>query len=456
MIPSQATEPACEGAPCPAADFLSTVRIIRRATASRVAFGALAAAVAYLGAGWTEAVFWFIAAAAWELVLRPALEGRIAAPTDERTARRAFAVLAALNLIGAVGYSVLPVVSWASGTSIGQVLAATWLCGTASHVLVYFSNNVLLLAANLIPSASVALLTPLFAGEAGWVEKVLGSVVLVTILAATGVFAQDRNTLLQTLSDEARARLSAEDANEAKGQFLAIISHELRTPLNAVVGYSEMLGEELQARGEAALSEDAAKIAQSGRQLMGLVNRIIMLSKLESGSVPVEVIDVNVTEVVRSSVEATRALAEANGNRLMLHVDKMGVTTLDAEKLCHCIAELCTNAAKFTKNGEITVIAKHANIRGVEMLQVDVADTGVGIGEGLAERIFQPFVQGYSGADRRFEGAGAGLAVVRALARLMGGEVSCRNRVGAGATFTLRVPLTTKKSIHGADLNHAA
>ncbi|MDX2275415.1 MAG: hypothetical protein NW206_08175 [Hyphomonadaceae bacterium] len=211
--------------PCTAAEFATIISVIKRATASRVGFGALAAAVAFVGAGWSYAAYWFIAMAAWEIVLRPSLEARIIAPDDERGAKRAFALLAALNFIGATAYSVLPVASWASGTAIGQVLAATWLCGTASHVLVYFSNNKLLLAANLVPSALVALLTPLLLAEVDWIERSLGSVVLVTILAATGVFARDRNSLLQTLSHEAQARTSAEEANEAKAQFLSIIIH---------------------------------------------------------------------------------------------------------------------------------------------------------------------------------------------------------------------------------------
>lgn len=424
-----------------AADFANTINVIRRATASRVGFSALDAAIALVGAGWTNAVFWFIGMAIWELLLRPSVEARIAASVDDQGAKRAFAQLATLNFIGAAAYCVLPVASWTSGASIGQVLAAAWLCGTASHVLVYFSNSLLLLAANLIPSALVALLTPLLVSEVGWVERVLGSVVLVTILAATGVFARDRNLLLQNLSNEALARLSAEDANEAKGQFLSIISHELRTPINSVVGYSEMLREELAARGEAELSDDASKIVLSGRALLGLVNRIITLARLESGSIPIEPIPVKLTDMVRSAAEETRQLAEANGNSLTVYADPMGVGALDPDMLGQCVTELCANAAKFTRNGEIKVVAKRVKHRGAEVLQVDVIDTGIGIDEALAARIFKPFVQGDSKSDRRFEGAGAGLAIVHALARLMNGDVNFRNRDGGGTVFTLRVPI---------------
>jgi signal transduction histidine kinase len=439
-----------------AADFATAINVIRRATASRVGFGALAAAIAFVGAGWSHAAYWFVAMAAWEIILRPGLEARIAAPVDERGAKRAFALLAALNFIGATAYCVLPVASWASGAAIGQVLAATWLCGTASHVLVYFSNNKLLLAANLVPSALVALLTPLMLAEVGLIERLLGSVVLVTILAATGVFARDRNSLLQTLSHEAQARTSAEEANEAKAQFLSIISHELRTPINSVVGYSEMLHEELAAKGEAQLRDDASKILGSGRALLGLVNRIITLARLESGDALVEPITVSLADVVRGAAEAARELAEANGNRLIVHADPMGVAALDPEMFAQCVTELCNNAAKFTRNGEIKIIAERVRVRAVEMLQVDVVDTGIGVDEALAEKIFLPFVQGDSRADRRFEGAGTGLAVVRALARLMGGEVSFSNRDGGGTIFTLRVPIAGVASNETDELTRVA
>jgi signal transduction histidine kinase len=450
------TQPSGLDRPHTAVEFTTVISVIRRATASRVGFGALAAVVAFVGAGWSYAAYWFIAMAAWETILRPGLEARITAPDDERGAKRAFAWLAALNFIGATAYCVLPVASWVSGTAIGQVLAATWLCGTASHVLVYFSNNKLLLAANLVPSALVALLTPLLLAEVGWIERLLGSVVLVTILAATGVFARDRNSLLQNLSDEAQARTSAEEANEAKAQFLSIISHELRTPINSVVGYSEMLREELADKGEAQLSDDASKILGSGRALLGMVNRIITLARLESGAAVVEPITVRLTDVVRGAAEDARELAEANGNSFTVYADSMGVAALDPEMFSQCVTELCSNAAKFTRNGEIKIIAKRVRVRGVETLQVDVVDTGVGIDEAMAEKIFLPFVQGDSRADRCFEGAGTGLAVVRGLARLMGGEVSFLNREGGGTVFTLRVPIAGVASDETDELTRVA
>ncbi len=183
---------------------------------------------------------------------------------------------------------------------------------------------------------------------------------------------------------------------------------------------------------------------------------IITLARIESGAVEMEIMDVSVTDLVHQAVADIRSLAEANGNRLTLHADEMGVVALDADKLSQCIAELCANAAKFTKNGTIDVIAKRTDARSMEMLQIDVADTGIGIDEQLIAQIFQPFVQGEGRADRRFEGAGAGLAIVRALARLMGGDVSCRNRDGGGAIFTLRVPITAPAPHLRGDLGQAA
>jgi signal transduction histidine kinase len=429
--------------PAAAAHFAHAVALVQAATASRLAFAALAAVTAYLGAGWLAAPVWFVAMAGWEVGLRPFLERRISPPLNAETQARAYRLMAGVHFFGAIGYSALPLASWASGTAIGEVLAAAWLCGAASYAFVYFSNNRAMLAANLGPAIAVAVLAPLAAGDGDWLERVLGAIVLLTMLAAMAVFARDRNALLKSLADEAEARENAEGANEAKRQFLAIISHELRTPLNCVVGYAEMLREELELKGEAQLTSDAAQIAGSGRSLLGLVNRIIMLARLESGGIEVETVDARLSDLVNDAAASARVRAELNGNRLIVHTDRMGIGALDADKARQCIGELCANAAKFTKGGQIDVIARRTKVHGQETLHVDVADTGIGVEEALMGRIFQPFVQGEGRADRRFEGAGAGLAVVRGLARLMGGDVTCKNRRGGGALFTLQIPLAS-------------
>lgn len=154
----------------------------------------------------------------------------------------------------------------------------------------------------------------------------------------------------------------------------------------------------------------------------------------------------NLTSVVREAAEAVQEIAEANGNRFSVSAAPMGVAAIDPEMFGQCVTELCANAAKFTRNGEIQVIAKRVNDLGAEAIQVDVVDTGIGVDEALAEKIFLPFVQGDGRADRRFEGAGTGLAVVRSVARLMGGEVSFSNRIGGGAIFSLRVPIVVSAS----------
>lgn len=444
------------GGDADAREFERFINVIWGATASRVGFSALAAIVAYVGAHWTLAPYWFVAMALWEWPMRPALEANIGRALERIGARQAFVGLALVQVVGAMAYGALPVSSWASDTSIGQVLAAVWLCGVASHVLVYFSDNRFLLTANLAPCALTAVCTPLLVGHADGLERVLGSVVLISILGATAVFARDRNVLLKSLFEEVEARKSAESANEAKGQFLSIISHELKTPLNAVVGYAEMLSEDLTAKGEPELKDDADKILASGRQLLGLINRIILLARLESGSVVSEPLPTDLRSVLGHAVEAARPIAEANGNRISMEAGDLGIGAVDPEKLVQCIAELCANAAKFTRRGEVIVRAERVGLADGDTLQVDVIDNGVGIDKAVAEKIFQPFVQGQSRADRQFEGAGAGLAIVQALVRVMGGSVRFSHRTGGGAVFTLSIPFAPVDADSGATTSVSA
>jgi signal transduction histidine kinase len=372
--------------------------------------------------------------------VRPALEKSVGQPGDQAAAESAFNRLAGISLVGAIGYSVLPAAAWVSGSAIGQVLAAAGWCGGTSQVLVYFSSNVKLIAANLAPSAAVALFTPLLSGEAGWLERVLASAVLMSILAATSVFAKDRNKLLGSLAVAAQARSSAETANESKRQFLGVLSHELRTPLDAIVGYAELLQEDLSELGQAQLAADATQISGAGRQMLELVNRIIILARLEAGEMRIERAETALVALIGQAAAQARARAEQNASRLTLHLPDLGAGEVDPDKLAQCVEELCVNAGKFTRNGAIEVSATRELIAGVDTLRIEVADTGPGVSDAVAANMFQPFV--HVGARSTSEGAGAGLAVVRGLMRALGGDVSWRNRFGGGAVFTLTCPLS--------------
>jgi signal transduction histidine kinase/ActR/RegA family two-component response regulator len=256
-------------------------------------------------------------------------------------------------------------------------------------------------------------------------------------LAALLSEIETRDSALVEAVDALReSRRAADAANIAKSQFLATMSHELRTPLNAVIGYAEILEEDLAHAGEKAAAADAGRIHRAARDLLGLINEVLDFSKIEAGRMEIRYAPADVPTMVADTVETTRHIAEANGNRVRVDIAaNVGEVYTDGARLRQCLLNLLSNACKFTENGEISLRARIEE----EMLIVDVADTGCGISEAEAERLFQPFVQADGSFTRKQGGTGLGLVITRKLAQLMGGDVSFVSAPGEGSTFTLRV-----------------
>jgi len=412
-----------------------TVATLRKGAVSRAAFAVVVALISLTVLAPAVALGWLALVLVWEAGVRNWIEERFALPAAARSQDAGFVWLAGINFFGGLGYTAFPVFTWATGEAMGQVMAAAWICGCATHLFVYFSSNRLLLLVTAGPLFLVAIATPFLTG--GWsIGSAAGAATLVTLVAAAGLFGHDRNVLLSVLASQAAARMQAEQANTAKSQFLATMSHELRTPLNSVIGYAELIEEE----AGGANAEDAAKIRASARQLLGVIDVILDISRLESGAIVLDPDVVRISAVLEQVREAAAPVIITGANTLAIHEQGvLGEAEIDHARLYQCLMQLIANAAKFTQDGAITLTAARSEIEGRASLVFTVADTGCGVPLDAQTRIFEPFVQVESDAARRFEGSGLGLALVRRLARLMGGDVRCESTPGQGAVFTLWV-----------------
>lgn len=412
---------------------------VRSATVARTLFAAVMTALSLAVMPLTLAAAWVAFVVVWEFWLRPFLEDRLALPAAAHSRQRGFAWLAAINFVGSVAYTVYPVAVWASGEAVGMVLATAWICGSANHLFVYFSANRWLLMSCVTPLALMSFSAPLVTGGLSF-ETAISVSTLAALTLAAGMFGLDRQVLLGNLAKHATARASAEQANAAKSQFLATMSHELRTPLNAVIGYAELIEEEAE---KGTIAEDATRIRSSARQLLGVIDTILDLSRLETGQIELRRERGLVSAVLQQLREAATPLAMAGNNKLIVtSIEDLGDAEIDHMRLHQCLMQLVSNAAKFTRDGEIRIGARREVLGANERLMFSVSDTGKGIAGEDQARIFEPFVQGDSGAARRAEGTGLGLTLVRRLARLMGGDVRCESTPGHGSTFTLWIDAT--------------
>lgn len=253
---------------------------------------------------------------------------------------------------------------------------------------------------------------------------------------------ESRDERLESLvGDLISARDSAQSANSAKSQFLANMSHELRTPLNAIINYAEIIQEDLDAGEAETVVSDVGKIQTAGLHLLGLINGILDLSKIEAGRMEVEAHAFDAAAILREAVDTVRPLAARNGNRIEVEVEgRVSSAFTDSVKFRQCVLNLLSNACKFTKDGAIFLAARIVEIDGAENLQVSIRDTGIGMSPAQQASLFKAFVQADASTTRKYGGTGLGLAITQRLVTLMGGVIEVESAPGAGSVFTFSVP----------------
>jgi len=260
---------------------------------------------------------------------------------------------------------------------------------------------------------------------------------LIKTFAAQSVLAIQNARLFHEIEDKSR---ELEVAGQHKSQFLANMSHELRTPLNAIIGYSEILQEDIADLGQDNVSRDLKKIEGAGRHLLGLINDILDLSKVEAGKMDVYLEDVEIVPLLEEVRALIVPLAEKNGNTLKLKPAKnLGSMHTDRTKLKQSLLNILSNGSKFTQNGRLTLVAERFKADR-PMVRFAVSDTGIGMTEEQVGRLFQAFSQADASTTKKYGGTGLGLAISRRFCQLLGGDIAVTSRPGKGSTFTITLP----------------
>jgi len=281
-----------------------------------------------------------------------------------------------------------------------------------------------------------------------WGSVVLGALLIVTVLIAYTIKRRDNKRLaahsqdLQMARDRlAIAKRKAEDASQAKSEFLSLMSHELRTPLQAIIGYTEVVIEELKFADDPHHLNDLNRVIHNSERLLKLINSVLDLAKIESGRMELDLAEVKLSSLVDEALGMVAPLLEKNAIHLSVDVDDGDYLPIaDPEKLLHILINLLGNAIKFAPNGQVRIKAYHQP----HQIYISLADTGIGISAEQQSTIFDPFKQADSGTTRKFQGSGLGLSITRQLCELMGGSIRVESELGVGAKFIIELPLPIK------------
>ena len=258
------------------------------------------------------------------------------------------------------------------------------------------------------------------------------------------IFDEEGNVIgavevFRDISKEKELLESIKRANALKDQFLANVSHELRTPLNSIIGFSELLKEQLVGPLNEKQLHYVQNILQSAEHLLSIINDILDLSKVEAGMMEVKPEVISLKDLIESSLTMVGERAAKHRISLSMEIGEgIGTVRTDPTRLKQILFNLLSNAVKFTPDGG-SVSVKARKLDGE--IQISVSDTGIGIPKEKMEEIFEPFVQLDGSLSRRYEGTGLGLALTRRLVELLGGRIWVESQLGKGSAFHFTIPV---------------
>jgi signal transduction histidine kinase/CheY-like chemotaxis protein len=270
---------------------------------------------------------------------------------------------------------------------------------------------------------------------------------------ATQELAQTNRTLEEKVQERTveleHAMIAARDANTAKSSFLAKMSHELRTPMNAIIGYSEILLEDAEDDEDEATAEDLKKILAAARHLLGLINDVLDLSKIEAGRMDLFIEEQSVPGLTEQVYSTVAPLVAKGANEFVIDCDPdVGVIRVDATKLRQILLNLISNSAKFTEKGKITLTVRRSTQGADARITFKVTDTGIGMTKDQSAKIFEAFSQAEASTSSKYGGTGLGLAITKQFAELMEGTITVESAPGRGSTFTVDLPVSVDDKTH--------
>ncbi|GAB4520104.1 MAG: ATP-binding protein [Amphiplicatus sp.] len=430
---------------------LSRLQAVAQARAGgavmRLVIAALGASVLSFATGFTLAGVWFAL-----VVISQVLDSRLWASfrRPERTAlasRRELFLLYASCVQTTLIYSMFPALMWFLWGEAGKLFAIIWLSGALLHVTMHMHHEPRIFFAAIAPHTAYFLGLPLHTLITGAPPGRLGGgmVLLAAILYLAHlftVFRQYGTSSRQMLAAQESARerqAAAEEANRAKSTFLATMSHEIRTPMNGVLGMVEAL------EATELTSDQAEKlkiIRESGDLLLTILNDILDFSKIEANKVEIETAPFRLSDVARKveNLHSLKAREKGLDFSVVCEIDGETPRLGDAHRIVQVLHNLVVNAIKFTQVGGVSVRIFSAP-GASERCVIEVADSGIGMTQEQAARIFEPFSQADTATSRKFGGTGLGLSIVKGLVRSMNGSIRVETAPSAGSTFIVELPL---------------